>query len=353
MKRIGFLLALALVLVSLTTPVFADDPDGDVVIWGDDYTLPSGERIRGDLLVYGGDVDLERGSQVEGDVTVFGGKLSISGNVNGDVTVWGGNVQVRSGATVRGKVAAIGGNLIREEGADIRGDEIEGFPFRPPMPPKAPKPPVPPQVPQVRTIRPWNSDLFRRVSSFFRSVFGVLLMVVLGILVVVFIPRHTQTVAETMVSAPVQSFVSGLAALVAGAIGAIVLSIISALLIATICLAPVGFLLFLPILVAGVALLFGWIAAGLLVGVKVLRAVTHKEPNQVAAVAVGILGLSLLSAIPCLGWALALVALTWSLGAVVYSLFGTRIPTSTSSAGNVPPADDGTPEDYDARMDRL
>ena len=61
----------------------ADDPDGDVVIWGRSYTLASGEKIRGDLLVYGGNVTIETNSEVKGDVTVFGGNLSLAGEVDG------------------------------------------------------------------------------------------------------------------------------------------------------------------------------------------------------------------------------------------------------------------------------
>jgi hypothetical protein len=139
-------------------------------------------------------------------------------------------------------------------------------------------------------------------------------MTILGILVVVFIPQHTDTVAETIAKAPVQSFLTGVAAWV-------VVPIVAVLLAITICLSPVAALW---LLIVAVALLFGWIAAGLLLGVRILRAVTDKEPNPVAAVALGVLILSLLSLIPCLGLVFSAVILTWSLGAVGYSFFGTR-----------------------------
>ena len=96
------------------------------------------------------------------------------------------------------------------------------------------------------------------------------------------------------------------------------------------------------------ALLLGWIAAGLLLGVKVMRALTHKDPNHVTAVAVGILILSFLSLIPCLGGIVSLSVAMWSLGAVLYSLFGTRAYNEPGPRilGNLS-------GNYDPRMDKM
>ncbi len=353
MKKIGLLLILTLLLVSLAAPILADGSDGDVVIWGDNYVLEADQEIKGDLLVYGGNVTLKGGSEVKGDVTVFGGNLTLSGEVKGDVTVWGGDVKITSDAKIRGRVMSVGGDIDRDAGADVRGDEIEGLPFEIPSVPKPPNPPRPPEIPNIPMERSGGSGFLNRVSGFFRSVFGIALMVVLGILVVVFIPRHTETVAETMVKAPGKCFVSGLVSLVGGSIALAVLAIIGSILTVTICLAPLGLAMFLPILVAGIALLFGWIAAGLLLGTKVLRAIKHKEPTPVAAVAVGILILNLISFVPCIGWFISLAAVMWSLGAVVQSLFGTRPwkDLSASTGADEPKAEEL--EDYDPRMDQL
>lgn len=340
MKKLGFkVLLAALLLVLLAVPVFADDPEGDVVIWGDNYTLAAGHKINGDLLVYGGNADLQAGSEVDGDVTVFGGSLTIAGDVDGDITVWGGSVHILASATVRGKVMSISGSVNSEEGADVRGEKIEGLPFRDPVapkPPVPPEPPVPPQVPNVRTRHGDVNVWLHNVTDAFRSAFGILVLIVLSILVVVFIPRHTDTVAETMVKAPLQSFAVGLAAWIVVPIVAVVLTV-------TICLSPVAALL---TLVAGVALLFGWIAAGLLLGVRLLRALTKTEPNPVAAVALGTGVLTVLSFIPCLGFLISAVALTWSLGAVAHSFFGTR-------RYNDPLPKMLQPKPHDPRQDRL
>jgi hypothetical protein len=284
----------------------------------------------------------------------------VSGEVKGDATAWGGDVEIRSSATIRGQVMSVGGHVNRHPGADVRGEQIEGFPFPPiarrltvpetPETPDAPRIPLP-SVPPIQGERSRGSELFRGIASFFRSAFGILLMVVLGILVVAFIPQHAETVAETMVKAPSKSFVSGLVALLGGSVILAILAVVGALFTVTICLAPIGLALFLPTLVAGAAILFGWIAAGLLLGTKVLRALTKKEPTPIAAVAAGILLLTLVSNVPCVGWGLAIAVLMWSVGAVVQSLFGTRPYGSApvAPAANTGDADAG----YDPRMDQL
>jgi hypothetical protein len=310
-RKVKWLFLLVFVSLLVAAPVLADGPDGDVVIWGDNYTLRSGQTVQGDLLVYAGNVVLESGSKVDRNVTLFGGDLDVAGEIGGDVTVWGGNITARSGAVIRGQVVSVGGKVVREDGADIRGQEWEGLPFRTPNPPTVPIPLKPPVISQHQGL---GSQWWQRVGAVFRSAFGVIVLTVLGILVVVFIPRHTDTVAETIAKAPLQSFLTGLAAW-------IVVPVVAALLIITICLSPVAALW---LLVAAVALLFGWIAAGLVLGVRILRAVTDKEPNPVPAVALGVLILSLLAFVPCVGLVLSAVVLTWGMGAVAYSFFGTR-----------------------------
>jgi hypothetical protein len=147
--------------------------------------------------------------------------------------------------------------------------------------------------------------------------------------------------------------VSGLVALLGGSIILAIITVVGALLTVTICLAPLGLALFLPALVAGVAILFGWIAAGLLLGTKVLRAATKKEPTPVAAVAAGILVLTLVSNVPCIGWALAIAILMWSVGAVVQSYLGTRPYGSAPPTAQASISDVDVDPDYDPRMDQL
>jgi hypothetical protein len=345
MKRLKFWMLLLALLLLMVTPVLADGPEGDVVIFGKSYTLESDQEIQGDLVVYGGDVTVETAGQVRGNVTVFGGNLTLAGEVDGDVTVWGGNVKIDGTAVVRGQLMTVGGEIDRSPDADIRGDEIEGMPV-----PGIPQRSDVPELPSPPTASRQSSSFGQKIAGFFRGLFGILLSMVLGILVVAFIPRHTETVAETMAKDPARSALTGLAALLLGSLALGVLFLIGSLLIATLCLAPVGLALYLPALVAAIALLFGWIAAGLLLGTKVLRAIRNKEPTPVAAVAIGVLLLSMLSAIPCVGWALALGIAVWSLGAVINSRFGTR-PWDNGPDAEIVDAE--IAPDYDPRLDQV
>lgn len=324
-KNLTFFMLLIALLIAI--PVQADGP-GDVVIYGDDYTLEKDQVIKGDLFVYGGNVTLEKDSQVKGDVHVFGGNLNVDGEIGGDVTVWGGNINLQSNTLVRGDLKVFGGTITREKGADVRGNEIHNWLSAPQMP-RVPRSRV---FPQTRDNRSWSV-----LNNLFRGVMSILVITVLGILVVVFIPRHTDTVAEAMIKAPVQSLGSGLITTIAVPIAALIMAI-------TLILIPASILL---LLLAGIGSLFGWIAAGLLFGTKLLRALNKSDANSVVAVALGLPILSVVGMVPCIGWIFNLLVWMWGLGAVVYTLFGTRAYNE--------PMPQFTPRSagYDPRMDRL
>jgi len=99
------------------------------VIFGASFTLESGEEMGGDLVILGGSVVLETRSRVDGNVLVMGGSARISGEVDGDVVTFGGDVVLRPTAVVDGDLVIIGGNAQPQEGAIVRGSEIEGLEF--------------------------------------------------------------------------------------------------------------------------------------------------------------------------------------------------------------------------------
>ena len=80
MKKVLLACLLGLLLALSATPVFADG-DGGRIIFGDSFTLESGERMDGDLAVLGGSVVLETGSRVDGNVVVMGGNIRVAGEV--------------------------------------------------------------------------------------------------------------------------------------------------------------------------------------------------------------------------------------------------------------------------------
>jgi cytoskeletal protein CcmA (bactofilin family) len=116
-------------LVSTAAPALAAGPLDGQVVFGGTFTLEADEVLDGDLVVFGGDVTLEMGSRVDGDVAVLGGSADVAGTVEGDVAVFGGNVDLASTAVVDGELVNIGGSIDREEGAIVRGNQVEGLAF--------------------------------------------------------------------------------------------------------------------------------------------------------------------------------------------------------------------------------
>ena len=90
-KVVSVLVLAMLVFVPLqsagaTNAVF----DGQVV-FGQSFTLKSGDSMTGDLVVFGGSATIEEGATVNGNVVLFGGSLVVNGVVTEDVALIGGS----------------------------------------------------------------------------------------------------------------------------------------------------------------------------------------------------------------------------------------------------------------------
>lgn len=320
MKKILLACLLALLLATTATPVFAEG-DGGRVIFGGDFTLGSGEELDGDLVIFGGNTILEENSRVDGNVVVMGGSARVAGEVNGDVVTFGGNLVLQATAVVDGDLVNIGANIVRDDRAVVRGSQVEGLEFR-----GFPRFwTFPTRISFNRGIDVWSRFIF----DIFKSIFVALALAALGLLVVLFWPKQTQMVSQAILTAPLPSGGVGLLT----AVVALALMVLFAI---TICLSPVAFLLGVATLVAGV---FGWIAVGLLVGQELLEAFKVRGITPMIAVVVGILLISLLGAIPCIGIIAAIVAGCLGLGAVVLTRFGTQtypLPARVPPAPPVP-----------------
>jgi cytoskeletal protein CcmA (bactofilin family) len=319
MKKVLLACLLTLLLVASATPVFADGDDGKVV-FGGSFTLESGEELDGDLVVFGGSAVLEEDSRVDGDVVVMGGNASVAGEVDGDVVTFGGNVEIRATAVVDGNLVTIGGNVDQDSRAIVRGGEVEGLEFE--------------GFPRFWTFptkvsfNRWPNVWFRFMFDIFKTIFVALAFAALGLLIVLFWPKQTEVVGQAVLAAPLPSGGVGL-------LTAVVAAALMVLLAITICLSPVAFLLGVAMLVAGI---FGWTAVGLLVGQRLLGAFKVKGFTPLIAVAVGVLLVSLLSAVPCLGTLLAIVVGWAGLGAVVLTRFGTQAYPLPKPVPPAPPA---------------
>jgi hypothetical protein len=347
MKRLLNLTLLMILMLSLATPVFAQDGHRQPgqVIFGSNRTLESGDIIEGDLVIFGGNLRMAEGSRIEGDAVVFGGQVEVGGEIEGDLAVIGGTATLESTARVDGDVAAIGGQVSVDEQAYVRGEIIETneFDFGQITSPFFKAVPPPPDI--TRNVRPEPFNLFFRIiAGFAKGLVVALVIAGIGMLAVLFLPEHTKTVGQTIHQAAPTSFGVGLLTLIVGITAMILLFI-------TCCLIPVGLLVALALILAT---LYGWIVVGYLLGVRILRAIQKEGglPSMTTAALVGIFvvtliqqGLMALSNIPCLGFffwlmgaALWLFIASTGLGAVVLTRFGTRPYTGASGPRRPSPA---------------
>ena len=80
LKLLSLVLLLALVLLP-TSAVhargFSDILLDGRVVFGDNFTLESGDTLTGDLVVFGGNVKIEEDALVGGDMVVIGGNVTL------------------------------------------------------------------------------------------------------------------------------------------------------------------------------------------------------------------------------------------------------------------------------------
>jgi hypothetical protein len=151
---------------------------------------------------------------------------------------------------------------------------------------------------------------------------------VLGFLAVVIMaiwPKQVQLVSRTLWRSPG-------ACIGAGLIGLLISAAVIVVLVITICMSP------LAALALSAAWLFGWCALGLLVGQRLLRALKVRDLAAIWQAALGVLIMSLVGALPCIGWAVWLFGGMYAFGSVILTRFGTRVYEAPSHPTTVPQA---------------
>jgi cytoskeletal protein CcmA (bactofilin family) len=324
LTRILLLLAL---LILPTVGVHAQSKNGgDVVLFGQNYTLAEGETLDGSIAVFGGNIEIQKGAEVNGDIAIFGGNLSfaeetttngdvavfggnvtLSGEIKGDMVLFGGQALLESGSTVR-NIATFGGQVTQKPGAIVTGEISNN------TPPKVDTPvtPAQPNTPDINVnVNPlWN--IFGKLGQ-------AVLIAGIGMLLSLFLQPQLDRTATTIVRTP----------FIAGGYGLLVfiaLPVALLAMVATIILIPVAavVLLLIPL-----AWLFGIVALGQEVGERFTKAI-----NQVWAPVLStgfgtfllMLVIGFVQLIPCVGWIPSVLAALVSVGAAVMTWFGTRNP---------------------------
>jgi hypothetical protein len=293
---------------ALAAPAAGNSYD-DVVIFGEDFSLATGETVDGTVMVFGGDVTLEAGSTVDVDVVSFGGDINIAGTVQGSVIALGGDVTLGETAVVEQDVSTFGGELDRAAGAQVNGNAFSNS-------------------------SSWNFAFDRNFDRNFQLgpmergffsgrdgghpilwlLFSSFAISTIALLFALFAPDHLRRTSEAILAEPVTS--GGL-----GLLSFILLPIVLVITLITI-IGPVivGF-------AAIVAVAFGWIAVGLEVGRRLDTAfkgswspvVQTWLGTLVISIAAGVIGL-----VPCVGWIGQLLLASLGFGGVLLTRFGTR-----------------------------
>jgi hypothetical protein len=297
-SAVRYLLAAVAVL-----PWIADPPPDDGLLFGEAFSLATGQAYTGDLIAVDSVVSLAEDSTLEGNIILVGGSLESAGRVDGDIACMGASLRLAATSVVNGNVACIGAVPEVEQGAYVSGSvkAVEGawLPF------------------SLTTDRTQAADSGRNGIGYAVTVvlFRMFLLSAASILIFLFFPSPVQQVAHTIVEKPAVSLVIGVLAMTA----AVALFL---LLTLTVCLSPVGLLGSTVLLVA---VLMGWSALGWEIGRRLFgRTQTNVHPAVVAGTGTTVLTLaaSALGYIPFLGLILIGLGLSFGLGAVVLTRFG-------------------------------
>ena len=307
-------------------------PDGGRVIFGNDFTLESGDTYSGDIVVFGGNVTIEEEAELKGNLIVFGGTAMSNGGITGDVVIVGGQVDLDDKAVVTGDVVTIGGQLDRAEGAEVQGDVVNNLP--PDV--QIPSGQIPPaiQIPdQVVNVR------FNPFLEFGRVVGSAVFMAVLGMLATLFFRDRLDRVSQAAVTQP----------LTASSIG--LLTIVVMFLVGiTIILLPFVLLGLIPL---AFAWLFGIISIGQEVGDRFAKAL-RQDWEPVVTTGLGTFALvfviasiqsmnELLPFMACVTWILPALVGLLAIGAVVVTRFGARPVQSAALTVYTSPIDSSPP----------
>ncbi len=346
MKRFMVLLIALTCLAFVATPAFAaqgttrngdhvcfggsdvvgsDETPNSVVLFGCGARIQSGARVQKDVVSFGGDVVIEQGADITGDVVVFGGNLDIAGHVGHRVTSFG-PITLEPSAVVGENVDAFG-RINQKPGATVRGRVNSGNNVT--IGPRI----FPTPFVYVPSVFDTGAGL---IFGALRALVATLALIALGALVLVFLPTQTQQVAATAERAALPSL----------GVGCLTFLVVPSLIILFVitCLGiPLGVILGIAF---GAAVLLGWIAIGMIVGDRLLRALKTTTIVPMLAMLVGLLVLWIITQLPILGGLIGLFVATLALGAVVLTRFGTQPypqPMSAAMTPFVPPAPPAPP----------
>src|SRR6266540_2066154 len=347
LKAIAFL---AVALGSLSAAAVAQQTElGGKVRSGQEVTVPAGETVDGDLVASGGqvtvagtvtgDVLVAAGSttisgQVDGDVRVASGRARLEGRVGEDVLLAVGQATVASGARVGGDLifgagqmtmdGAIAGSVLGATGNYTKAGSVAGS-EKVTVQQRGQK--------QAPTLADRALDRLRRYAS----------ILAIGLLMLWLVPRMIRGAADSARGRPLVSFAVGILGVIGITILLVLVILVTVLMAIALGLLGLGSLsaviMFAGILGAGIiaflfflALAFGAQATvGLALGRLLFRGGGRSFVSGFGALALGLLAVVLISAIPVAGgWLEGLLVLLGLGGLVLMLRPGRRLAEQSS-----------------------
>ena len=292
--------------------------DGDLIATGGQVTVSG--TVTGDLLAAAGSTTIS--GEVGGDVRVATGQARVQGQVGEDLLLAAGQASVASGARVGGDLVfaagrmtmdgAVAGSVLGTTGSYLRRGSVAGSERV--------------AIEQREEQRPTLAD---RVLDGLRRYLSIL---VVGALLLWLLARVLRGAADAVRARPLVSFGIGILAVVGVVIMLgllIVLTVLVAIVLGLLGLGSLaGVVVFGGILVAAVVVFLLLVAVGfgaqavvgLGLGWLLLRGDRRSFAGALAALALGVLVVVLLSAIPAAGGVLEALVVLLGLGALVLAM---------------------------------
>jgi hypothetical protein len=320
-KSILILVTIIVITLAIPQGVQAAPTADDRTVIGESYTLESGRILDGDLNVIGGVVEIKPTATVNGNMFVLGGLVTIDGTINGNLTVIGGTVNLNQNAVIEGDLISPVSYVNIDPNASIRGDQIEEW-ILPGL-----------DVERFFNVRPSiirtrTFAILPIVTQAAKTLATTLVLTALGAFLLLIMPKPADRMRQALVSSPWHI-------LGYGALTALVMLVLGVFLFITICLIPVLILIGLTF---ALAILIGWLVLGYELGQRITSTIFKTTWHPVLSAALGNLLLYLVakgvSLIPCLGWFLVFIAMLFSLGMTIVTLFGTYPYPRTANDGD-------------------
>lgn len=313
--------------------------NGDIYVAGGNLTVDG--IINGDVLAVGGTININ--GKVSGNIRAIGGRITLSNaSIGRNVSVIGGNLNFNNDTRIAGSLSAAGGNLnlfseVAKEANLAGGDIILGSIINGPVNIGAGQIGIKKTARIKGDLNYWSGDkaqiengaivsgkiqmhelprnnpdtekaarVFAQISLFVK-VLGFITYLTLGLLLISFYPKLTQSAVSALNEKPSRSFLIGF-------LSFFLIPAVFIILLVTVIGIPLAF-----ILMSGYFLLsvFGIIITSLWFGQKVLK--SENENSRLAtSLLVGLVIYEIPVFLPFIGWLIKLIAVSLGIGALVW-----------------------------------